>query len=76
MSTVAKRAPIAAVVALGMVTAAHAQSYPSIHHYRHRPSIEQKSRISASRRELYSYSPSNGYDPGYPASDTAAALDE
>lgn len=77
MSTAVKCALIGAVAALGFATSAHAQSYSSpIHHYRHRQAVQRDFGTGGSRRELYNYSPSSGYDPGYPASDTAEALDE
>jgi hypothetical protein len=77
MSAAAKRAIIAVTIALGLATSAQGQpSSSSIRHYRHRQPVQRDFGAGIYRRQLYNYSPPYNYDPGYPASDTAAALDE
>jgi hypothetical protein len=77
MHNAVKSALIATAVVLGLATSAQAQSSSSpIHHYRYRQPVQRNSSAGVYRRGLYNASPSYNYDPGYPASDTAAALDE
>lgn len=77
MNNAVKSALITAAVALGLASSAQARSHPSpIHHYRHRQPVQRDFGAGIQQREFYNYSRPYDYDPGYPASDTAAALDE
>ena len=78
MSNAVKCVLIASAAVLGLATSAHAQSYSSrSHHYRHRQPVHRNFEAGIYRRELHGDSRSSyNYDAGYPASDTAAALDE
>jgi hypothetical protein len=77
MCNAVKGALITGAVALGVATSAHAQLHSAaIHHYRYRQPIQRNFGAALYPRQLYNYSPTYNYDPGYPASDTAAALDE
>lgn len=68
---------VTTIVGLGLATSAQAQSYSSpIHHYRYREPVQRSFGAGIYRRELYNSAPTYNYDPGYPASDTAEALDE
>ena len=78
MSAAVKYVLIAAAIALGLGASAYTHSYASpIHHYRHRQAVQRDFGVGTyHRREPYNYSTPYNFDPGYPASDTAAALDE